>query len=216
MSIIGKIIDGHIEKRRLKIHGAFRKKLKNETPSIIANNCFGTMIYYHLGLRYMSPTVNLFIKKDEYLTFISNLREYLDAELTEVKDSDRSYPVGELVHEGKAVRIYGMHYKNFENLKEKWDDRKKRINYNNFFIVMTTLEFTKDNAEVFDNLPYKNKLVVTGRSECERPYIVYHKNLLNENYDLGRFVQYDSRFSVKKPMDKIDYVGFLNKGYIGE
>ena len=41
-------------------------------------------------------------------------------ELTEVKDSDRSYPVGELVHEGKAVRIYGVHYKNFENLKEKW------------------------------------------------------------------------------------------------
>ncbi|MBO5040481.1 MAG: DUF1919 domain-containing protein [Clostridia bacterium] len=210
MSIIGKIIDGHIEKRRLKIHRAFRKKLKNETPSIIANNCFGTMIYYHLGLRYMSPTINLFIKKDEYLTFVSNLREYLDAEMTEVTDTDNKYPVGELICDGKAVRIYGMHYKSFDELKEKWDSRKRRIDYNNFFVVMTTLAFTKDDAEVFDKLPYENKLVVTGRSECDRPYITFHKVLKDESYDIGRFVQYDSRFSIKKPMDDIDYVGFLN------
>ena len=210
MSIIGKIIDGHIEKRRLKIHGAFRKKLKNETPSIIANNCFGTMIYYHLGLRYMSPTINLFIKKDEYLTFVSKLREYLDAEMTEVTDTDTKYPVGELVYDGKAVRIYGMHYKSFDELKEKWNERKKRMDYDNLFIVLTTLVFTKSDAAVFDDLPYGNKLVVTGRSECDRPYITFHKVLKDESYDIGRFVQYDSRFSVKKPMDDIDYVGFLN------
>lgn len=210
MSIIGKIIDGHIEKRRLKIHSAFRKKLKNETPSIIANNCFGTMMYHHLGLRFTSPTVNLFIRKEGYLLFVSNLRGYLDAEMTEITDTDTKYPVGELVCDGKAVRIYGMHYKSFDELKEKWNERKRRMDYDNLFIVLTTLVFTKNDAEVFDDLPYENKLVVTGRSECDRPYITFHKVLKDESYDIGRFVQYESRFSTKKPMDDIDYVGFLN------
>ncbi len=210
MSIIGKLIDGHIEKRRLKIHGAFRKKLKNETPSIIANNCFGTMMYHHLGLRFMSPTINLFIRKEEYLLFISNLREYLDAEMTEVTDTDIKYPVGELVCGGKAVRIYGMHYKSFGELKAKWNERKSRMDFDNLFIVLTALVFTKNDAEVFDSLPYENKLVVTGVSECDRPYVTYHKVLKDANYDIGKFVQYKGRFSTKKPMDDIDYVGFLN------
>jgi uncharacterized protein (DUF1919 family) len=170
------------------------------------------MVYYHLGLKYQSPTVNLFFKKDEYLTFLSSMREYLNAELAEVTDSDRSYPVGELVHDGKAVRVYGMHYKNFEHLKQKWDKRKTRMDFNNLFVVLTALVFTKEDAEVFDSLPYENKLVITGKSEVKRQYVVCNRTLRKKNYDIGRFVQYDSRFSVKKPMDNIDYVGFLNKG----
>ena len=214
MSLIGKIVYGYVAKRRQKIYSSYRKKLKNESPTIIASNCFGTMVYHHLSLKFLSPTINLFFKKEEYLTFLSNLREYLDAPLTEVADSGRSYPVGELVCGVKSVRVYGMHYKSFAHLKEKWDDRKTRIDFDNLFIVLTALNFTSEDAEVFDALPYGNKLVITGISECDRPYIVYHRDLKKENYDIGRFVQYESRFSVRKPMDKIDYIGFLNKGYI--
>lgn len=210
MSFIGKIIDSAVASRRKRIHDAFRKNLKNETPSIIANNCVGTMMYHHLGLRFMSPTVNLWFKKDDYLTFLCNLREYLNSEMTEVIDSKYSYPIGKLSHGGKDVRIYGTHYKSFDELKEKWNDRKARTDFENLFIVLTTPVFTKNDAEIFDALPYENKLVIAGHSDCDRSYIIFHKALKDENYDLGNFVQYKRRSSVKKPMDDIDYVRFLN------
>ena len=212
MSLIGKAVYGYVAKRRQQIYNSNRKRLKNETPTIIANNCFGTLVYHDLGLRFLSPMINLFMQKDEYLIFLSNMKEYLDCEMTEVTDSGRSYPVGELVYQGKSVRIFGMHYKSLSELKEKWDERKTRMDYENIFIVLTALAFTEADAEVFDSLEYENKLVITGTSEVKRPYVVRKGVLRKKNYDIGRFVQYNGRFSVKKPMDCVDYVKFLNKG----
>ena len=37
-----------------------RVKLFNQTPCIIASNCNGGIIYHDLGLKFLSPTINLF------------------------------------------------------------------------------------------------------------------------------------------------------------
>lgn len=61
-------------------------KLENKKPSIIASNCNGGVIYHDLGLKFYSPTINLFLYPKDYLKFISNLKYYLSLELSPRKN----------------------------------------------------------------------------------------------------------------------------------
>lgn len=58
-----------------------RVKLFNQTPCIIASNCNGGIIYHDLGLKFLSPTINLFFYPQDYLKFIMNLDHYVKAQL---------------------------------------------------------------------------------------------------------------------------------------
>lgn len=65
-----------------------QSKLINENFSLITNNCDGGVIYNHLGLKFLSPTVNvnLYIKDEDYDLFCENLRDFLiNGELKEIK-----------------------------------------------------------------------------------------------------------------------------------
>lgn len=127
-----------------------RKKLKNK-PSIIANHCIGGIISHDLGLKFLSPTVNLKILPDDFIKFIENLQEYLDADFVEIP-SELPYPVGRL----KDITVYFVHYKTFDEAVKKWNERKARIDFNNIRVMMTA----RDGAKYatlwrFDKLPYK-------------------------------------------------------------
>ena len=55
-----------------------KKRLKNQNFTIISRDCFGTFVYHNLGLQYKTPTVNLFFSKEDFITFVSNLKEFLN------------------------------------------------------------------------------------------------------------------------------------------
>ena len=64
--------------------------------------------------------------------------------------------------------MFFKHYDSIENAIEKWNQRKKRINYNNLYIMMTDrwccpYEYLKR----FDDLKYKNKICFTHRKYKE-------------------------------------------------
>lgn len=75
-----------------------RVKLFNQTPCIIASNCNGGIIYHDLGLKFLSPTINLFFYPQDYLKFIMNLDHYVKAQLCPpiVVENNR-YPIGILL-----------------------------------------------------------------------------------------------------------------------
>jgi uncharacterized protein (DUF1919 family) len=86
-----------------------RKKLKNTDFTIISNNCWGGMIYESYNLPKGSPTIGMFIMAEDYLRFLTHLKEYLSAKLTfirpeesiwkEAKCSDKrwgTYPIGKI------------------------------------------------------------------------------------------------------------------------
>lgn len=52
------------------------------------------------------------------------------------------------------------HYTDREYARQKWEERKQRINWDNLFIMMYT-EDPRD-AEQFDMLPYKKKVCFTN------------------------------------------------------
>lgn len=138
----------------------FRYRLKNKDITIMCNNCNGTFIYNDLKLKFNSPTINLFISVDNFVKFMANLYYYLDQELKEFKDDSVNYPVGML----GDIRINFMHYESFENAKEKWIERCKRIDKSKIFVIMNeTKDTTYEDLINFDKLPYEDKVVWTHK-----------------------------------------------------
>lgn len=189
-----------------------RHKLKNLSPTIIASDCFGTFIYHNYGLKFNSPTINLFIGLDDFIVFVNDLNNYLSVELIEVKNTSLDYPVGSLTYNDKTVKLYFMHYETFENAKEKWNERKQRVDYSNICVIMTVAKnLTDEMVEKFNSLPYEHKMLVTYKNPWNNPDIAVHKIFNKKNYKPGEILSYKSVLSKKRNMDDIDYVSFINK-----
>ena len=58
-----------------------KKGLNSDTFTIIANNCWGGMIYESYGIKKMSPTIGMFIMPKDYIRFLSNMEYYLKCPL---------------------------------------------------------------------------------------------------------------------------------------
>ena len=192
-----------------------RKKLKVANPTIIANNCVGTFIYHNLGLRYNSPTINLTIGKTDFTVFVQHLSGFLHSELIKVENSSVPYPIGKLKYNGDSIQINFIHYETFEEAKYKWDERKERVDYSNIYIIQQISDgVTEDDIHTFDSLPYKNKLLITSKNITNSKNVVALKVLQKrpKTYHPGIILDHKPPFFLKRYMDDIDYVGFLNAG----
>ena len=96
-------------------HYMKRRTLKNKTPTILSNNCFGTFIYHDMGLKFNSPTINLCFTIDDFIKLVNNLPEYMESDVYEVKNDISSFPIGKISYNGEDVIIQFMHYTNFGN-----------------------------------------------------------------------------------------------------
>lgn len=135
-------------------------KIKNSNLSIVSNNCWGGVVYNRLKLQFLTPFINMYELDEDYLKIAGSLQKYLSSELECVGEGYNEiqkirYPICQL----NDVKLYFNHYSSFETAKEKWDIRKKRLNWDNLFIMM----FTDDirNAREFCRLPYKKKVCFT-------------------------------------------------------
>ncbi len=135
--------------------------------SIISMCCWGGLTYHSLGMEFSSPFINMFVKETDYLRLLSNLEFYLKQPLVFEKDMyeqkiKRSFPIATI----GDIRLYFNHYESFDEAKSKWEQRLSRINYNNLFIMYYTMDL--NNAKIFDNLPFKKKIVfVPFKSELQ-------------------------------------------------
>ncbi|TVX92636.1 DUF1919 domain-containing protein [Paenibacillus agilis] len=189
-----------------------RRRLINKTPTIISNNCVGGIIYHDLGLPFNSPTINMYFEHDEFIKYVTYLEEYSKTELFKDTDTEENFPVGVLRNEFGEVKLYFMHFASFEEAKEKWEERTKRIDLNNIFIIMDgVLHYTQNDLEQFDNIKYTNKVILTNGVEpnCKSSYPLY---FYDETYFDGKLLTYRSKFSTKRYLDEFDYVSFLNAG----
>lgn len=182
-----------------------RRKLINHAPTIISSNCNGGIILHDLGLKFNTPTINLYFSTVDFLKFVSDLNGYLKNDLTETESSYK-YPAGRL----GDITIYFMHYSSFAEAKTKWDERKKRIDMNNLFIMMTdrngcTYEMIKE----FDRLPYNHKVVFTHKPYPEFQSAVYMKGFENDS-KVGVLSDWKPGFWKRRYIDDFDYVSFLN------
>lgn len=201
-----------IDKERETWICAQRDRLKNTDVTIIASNCNGGFVSYDLGLPFRSPFVNLFIKASDYIRILSDLRGYMNEPLHFVKEIDPiygevSYPTAYL----KDAKLYFMHYRSEKEACEAWERRKKRINWDNIYVIFTDRSgCTMDDLKAFDALPYENKVVFTHIPQPEIKSSYYIRGYENES-KVGILSDWqDEERPVKRVYDQFDFVGWFN------
>lgn len=171
------------------------------------------ILYHNLGLRFDTPTINLYFPADDFIRFVSDLHYYIDkADLVEYPTTEVDFPVGVLGTGNRAIKIYFEHYPTFANARDKWNERKQRIHYDNIYIMMGYHHgATMTTIEHFEELPYAHKVMLTGQEFPQFPHTfcvpfandhghladVWH--LIYEKYNMGH-----------RLFEHFDYVRFFN------
>lgn len=183
-----------------------KRKNHNVDFSIICNNCTGAMITHDLGIRFNTPTVNLFIYPKDYLYFLENLDTYLSAEIKDITDTS-AYPIGLL---NDSVEIHFLHYKSFNEAFDSWHRRAKRVNKDNLYVVFVErYGCTYDDLKRFDLLPFKKKVAITHKPYQNIACASAIPGYENEQ-EVGIITNHNGHWLGKMHYDRFDWIEFLN------
>jgi uncharacterized protein (DUF1919 family) len=151
----------------MKIDIRFNGELPSDI-SIFCNNCIGGCVCHDFGLRFNSPTVNLIIKPTEYIEFLSHIEYYKNKEIEDCPSaySEYSCPVGII---DNKIKVYFLHYKTFEEAKEKWISRCARINLKKIYFVMAEKDGCTDgDLLMFEQLAGCKKKIAFVHKRCDK------------------------------------------------
>lgn len=113
-----------------------RRRLRNPNPTLLCNNCTGAVILHDLGLRFNTPTVNLWIDRMQFLRWVRHLERYVDCDVVEAPQAGTDYPVGILKNDLGDVTLHFQHYPTFEEARRKWLERSRRIDLANLYVLL--------------------------------------------------------------------------------
>lgn len=196
--------------RRIRT-ASLRRRLNDENVTIISNNCTAGIVYNTLGLKFLSPTINLQINDEDFPVFLQYLDDFLQSNLNELQ-TNLDYPVGVLSFKNKNVRVDFLHYDSFAEAKQKWDQRKKRINKSNICVIwMINNLLSNKKINEFKRIEIKKKMLITYE-EISDPNSIKLDIFNKLNYKNGEVFWYKHWFSVKRNIELIDFVTFLNTG----
>lgn len=161
--------------RKIIINHFERFRLRNSNFSIISQNCIGGVMLHDLGQRFNTPTINLYFRSNDFLCFLENLEKFLSASLHFVP-SEKKYPKAELeIENGKKVCLYFPHDNDLNKIENDWDRRKRRVVFDNLFIIMTDRDgLTEEGLKRFDNLSYKHKILLSHKAHPNYDFIQYY------------------------------------------
>lgn len=147
--------------------------VKDSGLTIVSNHFWGGILYNTFGLEFHSPFINITMEAGDFITLISDLKRYMELPLEYVGEGfdvemNKTYPVGKL----DEVKINFNYASSFEDAHQIWEKRKKRINYSNILLEMTT--DNPEYLECFLSLPYEHKICFTSL-----PY--EHKDVISLN-----------------------------------
>ena len=182
------------------------KRLKNKTPSIIANNCNGGIMAHDLGLPFCSPLVNAGMYAPYYIKFLTNIEHYFAQPLVRIEDDkDGWFPA-----QCDDIQILLGHTKTYEEAVENWERRKKRFDPDNMYVIFCDkMNCTYEIIKAFDELPIKHKVIFTHKPYPEFKSAFYIKGFEDEN-EVGVLSDWKPGFWKRRWLDQFDSVAFLN------
>ncbi len=133
-------------------------RLKNQHMTILANSCWGGATYRKLQWEFRSPLINTYVPAESFLRLMNGLGESINRPLKFKRNSSELqdniiYPIYTL---GEGIEIHMPHAADLNQEEQKWEERVKRINFDNIFVAMFTENIME--AEEFEQLPYSNKV----------------------------------------------------------
>ncbi len=150
----------------------YRARLRNDNFTIITNTCIGGIMYHKLRKQFMSPTINLWMEDVDFFRFVRDMDNYLSQPLRFLTN-DLGYPTAYC----GDVLIHFNHYKSENEAVTKWNERKKRINKENLFIICSDrpingIEVTHEDILSLKDIPCRGKVVFSVRKYDDIDYIV--------------------------------------------
>ena len=142
--------------------------------SIIANNCWGGMVYQSLRRPYLSPFAGVFLMAPCYLKLLEDLRGRLShpprpatesryESVRAVYGTPAPYPIGIL---GDDVEVHFLHYATWEEALEKWTRRAARIRWDRLFVKFGDQnESSGELVRRFMALDFERKLCLSNRRD---------------------------------------------------
>ena len=199
-------IVSHLRKMRYAIK---RWQLRNRDFSLLSNNCIGALYMHDIHQPLLTPMVNAGMVPKEYLKFLRNIEYYLSLEITMVPEESNSKQQYGYIGD---VHVWFEHFKYADEPREKWNIRRKRVNMNNLFILMTEKDdCTYEDLVAFDHLPYKNKVVFTVREYPELKSAFHLKGCIDpKTGQLGYAYEYPHWWSLRRYMEQFDLIKWFN------
>lgn len=203
------VLDKIQKNRRKKYFKKTKDRLQNRDFSLVSNYCSGCVLLHELGMRFNSQFVNLAIHSEDYIEYLENFDKYNEMPLRFIEpDAKKGYPIGKL----GDLTIYFVHYKTNEQAREKWEQRKQRINKDNLFIIYMCQDEDGCNEEImerFDRLPFPNKVMFTNKEYPQFKSAFFCKEFVNEP-GVPMFYDFKNHFTVKRKYDVFDFVSWFN------
>lgn len=201
-----------------------REQLRNRDFSLLAPNCMGGILLHDLGLRFMTPTVNLMMTQTDFLEFVLHMDTYLAAEFSFFQHPDYTCPCAKLSPAGlPPVTVHFTHYKTEEEAVRKWNERAERINRENLFVFIEERDgIGRRELERMKELRVRGVVAFTCNEYPDLPYCVYlpkyHKtgevgNILKKTL-LDDSREYEHYFDFVKWFNEADGGEYDVRGFI--
>lgn len=140
--------------------------LKQQDVTILSNYCLGGLIYKELGLRALSPTINMICDGIDFIKFCNNYKMYLSNDMEALDDGiscSQKYKWNDrhrFVPKGKVLDIVWnlVHEADANEGIQKWNRRRIRVNFDNVVVVMIIQN--EEELNLFNKLNFKRKIGV--------------------------------------------------------
>lgn len=181
---------------------------QNTNFSVISSNCNGAILLNEMGMKFLSPTVNLYFEAEHFIKLLENPHHYFEYEPQEV-DLGFLYPTAII----DDIVIHFVHYHSFLEAKVKWNERTQRINWDNLFIIMTDRDDCNERLiRRFNNLNFKNKVIFTAKAYPQ--FQSAFQIMAFRNFDfVGNLYEFKNIFG-EKYYDEFDFIHWFNTSEI--
>lgn len=190
---------------REKINAENKTRLTNSNFTIISSNCNGSMMLNDLGMQFKSPFVNLYVRPKYFVRYLKNIHHYNQCQLNFIHDKQENFPIAFL----DDVEIRFLHYSSEEEAAEKWYSRTKRMNLDNYFVIMSERDgCTYQDLLDFDALPILNKVVFTHKHYPDIKSSIYIPGFEDDG-EVGVLLDFSGYFG-QRHFDAFDYISWFN------
>lgn len=102
------------------------------------------------------------------------------------------------------IKIHFLHYRSFEEAREKWLERSGRLDFDNLCVVMQAAKLDEGLLERFERLPIPRKVILAYETlPLQSPSIFKMRSL--DSFVPGRILDYNG-LSGRRYLDDFDYV----------
>lgn len=151
----------------------------------------------------------------DFYRFVNKLDWYLNQPLRFVKGIDAT-PTAYC----GDVLIHFNHYKTEKEAEEKWNERKKRINRDNLFVICsdrpnpdTGEEVTHEDMQSLKEVPCRGKVIFSTKTYDDIDYIVPLPKDLHGEY-VNQYMYDKNQYGRWRWESAFDWVRWLNNGVV--